>query len=78
MPSCAVTVTVIGLVPVTRPLRPEITRDAFASAALATTVTRVVPLARFRLEPSTTAVPLTVKTLNAVLLESASTLTVTE
>ena len=53
-PSAAVTVTVTGLLPETKPVRPEIATDASLSAAVAATFTALVPAATVTTELLTT------------------------
>ena len=76
VPSCAVTLTIIVLLPVFKALVAEIVRLAAASATDAMTDTDVIPAATVTVEPSVTVWPLTVKRLRSVLLLRARTLTV--
>ena len=76
-PDSAVTTTVKVFDPVTRPARPETTAEAFASVAVATTETELVPLANETVEPAVTTAPLTVNTAKLVSVERAVTRKVT-
>ena len=72
-PLAAVTRMVTVLLPETKPVRPRMLTEAPASAAVALTLTAVLPVARVMVLPTVVAAPFTTNVARSVLLLSGVT-----